>query len=234
MQKVAKTWFLVVSPEPFEALPFGFANRADGGRLLAGAEVAADPAAPNGESRLLAGPSWCAGGAVLGALTLGRATLRDGLNLSLAPQDLVRDIEGAVATPPVEQVGIAVVAGAGDVEIFPLVPRGQPTGTGPIAVPLLINEQPFHQLPGELPVGVKVVAGSLRLLVQPPVESVHLLGRNSDLLIHSPSASLISSGLYPTTHLELSTTKVGKDAPGFQRRTWAITPSRSWPESKST
>jgi hypothetical protein len=209
---------LRLSPEALEALSLGLADRTDGGRALAGAEIAADPAPPDGESGFLAGASRRTGRTILRALFLRWAALRDGLGFLLASQYLIGDVEGTIAISPVQQVRVAVVAGADDVQVLLLVPRRQPTGTGPVAVPLFVDEQSFHQIPGKLPIRVKVVSRGLGLPVQSLVESVHFLSRNGNLFVHSPNASLIFSGRYPTTHLESPTTTVGKDTAGFHRR----------------
>jgi hypothetical protein len=105
--------------------------------------------------------------------SLRGTTLRDGLRLSLAAGYLSRHVEGTIACPPVDQVRVSIVAWTDDVEVFFLVAFSEPARAGLIAVPPRVGEQPPHQVPDELPVGVQVVPAGLRISFQSLTERIH-------------------------------------------------------------
>ncbi len=89
---------------------------------------------------------------------------------------------------------IPVITGTDYVEILFLDTGGKPAGTGPIAVPFLIDEQAIHQLLRKLHVGIEVIASSFCFPVQSLMQPINL-NRSYLLLTHSPSAPLISFSL---------------------------------------
>jgi hypothetical protein len=104
--------------------------------MRAGAEVATHPAAPDGEGQPL---TW-RDPPVLGALAFRGTALRNGPDLLLPYQDFLGDIKRAIAGTPVEEICVAVIAGADDVQVPVPVVRGQAAGAGPIAIALFVGQ----------------------------------------------------------------------------------------------
>jgi hypothetical protein len=94
------------------------------------------------------------------------ASLRDRPGLLLPVRNLLGDVEGAIAGPIVEQVGIAIVARADDVQIFLTLAGCQSARTSPIAISLFIDQQPLNQHPGEFIIRVEIITGRLGLLTE--------------------------------------------------------------------
>jgi hypothetical protein len=162
------------SGKTLKAIPVGFADRTFEGWLGAGAQVATDFTAPDREAAsgkadqlfLMFLDRW---------LWLGAPSLRHRLQLLVAPGDLLRDVKGAIASAVLVQVRGAVVAGADDVQVFLSDPLGQATGTGLVAVPLLVGQKPFHQVKDKLDVRVEIVARCFPLALQPFIQCLSFL-----------------------------------------------------------
>jgi hypothetical protein len=104
-------------------------------------------------------------------LRFGSPSLRHRLGLLVTPSDLLRDVKSTIASAVLVQVRGAVVAGADDVQVFLSDPLGQATGTGLVAVPLLVGQKPFHQVEDKLDIRVKIVARCFPLALQPFIQS---------------------------------------------------------------
>jgi len=89
------------------------------------------------------------------------------LGLFSASGDLLRDVQGTIAGSVFFQVGIAVITGADDVQVFLPDSFSQAAWAGRVAVPFLVGQKPFHQVKDELDVRVEVVARRFPLALQP-------------------------------------------------------------------
>jgi len=72
---------------------------------------------------------------------LRRTALRDRLDLLLPAHDCVRDIECAVACTILFQILIPVITGADDIQILLPHTLTQPTGTCPVAIVALVDQE---------------------------------------------------------------------------------------------
>jgi hypothetical protein len=165
------------SCKTFKAIPVGFADGTLEGWLRTGTQVTANLATPDGDTPsgetnqlFLVFLCWRPFDCAQDRPCLSSPSLWHRLELLLAPGDLLRDVQGAIASPVLVQVGVTVVAGADDVQVFLSDPLGQTTGTGQVAVPLLVGQKTFHQVKDKLDVRVEIIARRLSPTLQPFVQ----------------------------------------------------------------
>jgi hypothetical protein len=153
------------SDKTLKTIPVGFADRTFEGWLGASAQVATDFTAPDRDAASGKADQFFLMFLDRG-LWLGAPSLRHWLQILVAPGDLLRDVKSTIASAVLVQVRVAVVAGADDIQVFLSDPLGQATGTGRVAVSLLVGQKPFHQVEDKLDVRVEIVARCFPLALQ--------------------------------------------------------------------
>jgi hypothetical protein len=162
------------SGKTFKAIPVGLADGALEGRLGAGTQVTANLAAPNRDTT--PGKTDQLFPVLLGRwLLLGASALWHRLHLFFASSNLLRDIKSAIAGTVLIQIGVAVVTGTDNVQVFFPDPIGQAAGTGPVAISLLVGQKPLHQVKDKLDVRVEIVARRLPLALQTLIQRLSFL-----------------------------------------------------------
>jgi hypothetical protein len=156
--------FAHLSEKLFKPVFLGLADRTNFGGPVAGAEIAADLAPPDGIRQGRESRGFRPGGGFLSFL-LGGTPLRDGLEFLLALQDGSGNIKGAVAGPVIIQIRVPIVAGADEVQVLVLITGSQAAGAGPVSVSFLIDQQALDQFFREGRIRVEMVSSGFAFLV---------------------------------------------------------------------
>jgi hypothetical protein len=147
----------VGSEEPFESLFGRFADGADARRLIAGAEISADTAAPDrqwqgpgtgsdrGSLYRPCGAAFCPGGTALGD--------RRGKPLFTGCH-IVAHVECAVAGPELLKIRVPVVAWTDDIEILAFFTGSKPARAGAVTVPLFVLQKAPDEVLGKIGIGI--------------------------------------------------------------------------------
>jgi hypothetical protein len=164
-----------------EPVFLGLTDRAYFRRVVPGAKVTADPAAPYGQRE--------------GFRDNRRGLRRRGFSLFGGRPPLGNRCQfpfsfaGAVAGVIFGQVRIPIIARADNIQILFLFPRSQTTGAGPVSIPAFIDQQPLNQVLGEQNVRVQVIPPRLGFLVQTFIERIDFFRSGEQILVHSCKAS---------------------------------------------
>jgi hypothetical protein len=171
-----------------EPVLFGLADRTYFRRIVPGAKVTADPAAPYGQRKRFRDNR---GGLCRGGFSLfgGRPPLGNRCQFPFSFEDLLRNVKGAIAGVIFAQVGIPIIARADNIQILLSFPRSQATRAGPVSIPAFIDQQPLNQILGERNIRVQVIPPRLGFPAQTFIERIDFFRRGEQILFHSCKAS---------------------------------------------
>jgi hypothetical protein len=92
--------------------------------------------------------------------------LRDATDRLLPPAYRLGDVKSTVTATIITEVRVSVITGADNIQVIRSRSRSETAGTGPIAISSPVYDQAFHQFPGKLHVGIKMVAGTFGIPLQ--------------------------------------------------------------------
>ncbi len=177
------------SHEPFETLLFRFAYRAYFRRTTTCTQVAAYAAPPYREWQ------WSSFAGLLHlrlcrAFFWRRSSFRNHANALLTVDDIRRYVQSAVTRTILDDIGIAVVTRAYDIEVGVFLTGGESARTCLIPVALHVDDQAADKILGEFIVWIEMVSACFGFLLQVLPEILYTI--LSDFLITHAVLPLVS------------------------------------------
>ncbi len=175
----AKRWL----HKPFEPVFRYFTDRADLRGLIARTKVTADFTAPYRKREN--GDGDCCEGNRMGSSSFcpdraWRAAFGNGLCFFPAIYNIVTDIESTVTGTECIEIGIAVIAGADDIDILCFFTGREPAWAGTISIAPFIFHKAGNEIFGKLSIRIQMVTAFFCLFLQDRVGRFDILRLNLD------------------------------------------------------